>query len=91
MVEAGSGEVVGVCEIVGVAGPLSLAELKENARKRLGISPSEIDPARLYRKTHAWELEGARRLKARVPYDHPSGAVIWVSLPESVASKIRRA
>jgi hypothetical protein len=41
LIKAGSGTVVGTCELVDVIGPITLAALKRNARK-LARSPSEI-------------------------------------------------
>ena len=41
-----------------------------------------------YRQTYAWVLEKPRILKRPVPYQHPSGAVIWVRLDDKVESKI---
>jgi hypothetical protein len=41
-----------------------------------------------YRQTYAWVLEKPRILKRPVPYQHPSGTVIWVRLDDKVESKI---
>ena len=48
------------------------------------------DEAKLgwYKKTHAWVLNRAVRLKKPVPYDHPSGAVIWVLLNPKIERAI---
>lgn len=85
LIQSGSGEVVGVCEIVDVIGPLSLAELQRNARKA-GARADKLD----YRRTYAWVLRRARRLRKPIPYRHPRGAVIWVKLEPSVTRRVRR-
>jgi hypothetical protein len=84
LIESKSGHVVGICEVVDVRGPLSLAELRRNAR-RTGFVPT----SRPYPKTYAWVLRNARRLAKPVPYKHPSGAVIWVRLADSVQRQLR--
>ena len=35
-----------------------------------------------------WVLHKARRVRTPVPYPHPAGAVIWVTLPPSVVAKL---
>jgi ASCH domain len=85
LIQSGTGTVVGTCELMGVKGPLSLAELRRStARHRV---PLKRLP---YPRTYAWVLRGARRLPKSVRYDHPSGAVIWVNLSSRVATAIRR-
>jgi ASCH domain-containing protein len=83
LIESKSGHVVGTCEVVDVEGPLSLAELQRNAR-RSGFRPSRLP----YAKTYAWVVRNARRLSERVPYQHPSGAVIWVCLEPAVLRRV---
>jgi len=81
LIRGGSGLVVGTCELVDVVGPLTLADLRSNARKA-GLEPEEL--ALLpYKKTYAWVLRDAKKLHPSHPYRHPSGAVIWVRLPDS--------
>jgi hypothetical protein len=83
LIESKSGEVVGVCDVVDVAGPLSLAELNRNER-RTGFRTRKLP----YLATYAWVLRNARRLRAPVPYRHPSGAVVWVKLAPAVIEKL---
>ena len=85
LIESGSGKVVGVCEIVEVIGPLSLAELQRNAR-RVGSRADRLD----YKRTYAWVLRRARRLRKPIPYRHPQGAVIWVKLEPRVTRRVKR-
>jgi ASCH domain len=88
LIESGTGTVVDAVELVAVVGPLSLAELSPNWRKagfddeRVSILP--------YRQTFAWVLRNPKRLKQPVPYNHPSGAVIWVNLKHCVEQAVLR-
>jgi hypothetical protein len=70
-------------------GPLNAAELQENAGKAgFGLGRREEMP---YEKTFAWVLANARRFRVPVPYEHPSGAVIWVQLDDAVERAVRNA
>lgn len=87
LVESGSGMVVGVCDLVDVAGPLTLDELK--ASEALHQVPSFRQGERSrYRRPHAWVLKDARRLREPVTYKHPQGAVIWVNLSEKEMDRV---
>ena len=85
LVASGTGTVVGTCNLVDVVGPLSISKLRANAKKA-GFYATSIR----YRRPHAWVLQNARRLRKRVRYAHPSGAVIWVKLSPSVARRLER-
>lgn len=61
-------------------------EREEAERARLGLS----GPLYYGDHTYAWVLRDARRLEKPVRYDHPQGAVIWVSLAPSVGRRIDR-
>jgi hypothetical protein len=86
LIESKSGHVVGSCELVDVVGPLTLPELHRNAR-RAGFLPSQLP----YARTYAWVVRNAQRLAKPVPYQHPSGAVIWVRLDAGVVRRLQRA
>jgi hypothetical protein len=79
LIESSSGQVVGVCDVVAVVGPLSLAELRRNAR-RVGFHAT----ASSYDSNYAWVLRNARRLRKPISYRHPQGTVIWVRLEPRV-------
>ena len=80
LIRGGSGLVVGTCELVDVVGPFTLADLRDNAGKA-GLQPGE--PTALpYKTTYAWVLRNAKKFSSPRPYEHPSGAVIWVRLPD---------
>jgi hypothetical protein len=85
LIESKSGHVVGRCELVDTLGPLSLAELRRNAR-RTGFQPRELP----HETTYAWVMRSARRLPSPIPYRHPMGAVIWVRLEPSVVRCLER-
>ena len=78
LIRAGSGLVVGTCELVDVVGPLTLADLRSNAGKA-GLRPEELSELP-YKKTYAWVLRDVKIFNPPRPYKHPSGAVIWVKL-----------
>lgn len=84
LIEKGTGTVVGVCELVGCVGPLSLAAMRRHVNKH------RIPIARLrsreghYKTIYAWVLRNAHRLKRPVPYEHKSGVIIWHPLPNSI-------
>jgi len=78
LIRSGSGRIVGTCEIIGVIGPLSLAELRRNAHK-IGARADEITK-RPYATTYAWVIKNAKPLRRPISYRHPSGAIRWVKL-----------
>jgi len=86
LVPSGCGKISGVCELVDCIGPLTANSFRKHAEKA-GMRPSEAKLGR-YRQTFAWVLAKPKRLKRPVPYEHPSGAVIWVNLDQSVERKI---
>ncbi|OQY68102.1 MAG: hypothetical protein B6D46_04370 [Polyangiaceae bacterium UTPRO1] len=89
LIAKGTGTVVGTCEFVDVLGPLSVAELRDNAA-RLNKRREEITGPHYYGDhTYAWVLTRARRLPVPVPYNHPVGAIIWVKLESAVVSQLR--
>lgn len=80
LIRKGSGTVVGHCNVVGVVGPLSRAELLSSTRRHRVESRELPGVVARYRKAYAWVLANPRRLKRPARYRHPSGAVIWVNL-----------
>jgi hypothetical protein len=87
LIRSASGTVVGTCELAEAIGPLSVGDIKRNARK-LGSTARDIGSRTPYRNTYAWVLKNVKRLRTPVPYRHPPGAVIWVRLPDAVERKI---
>jgi hypothetical protein len=80
LIKKGSKTVVGFADIVACHGPLSLSDLRRHRLKHLPTA-KEHRSGLGYKKTYAWQLEKIKRLSQPVPYIHPSGAVIWVTLP----------
>jgi hypothetical protein len=87
LIQSGSGMVHGVCEVVDVHGPLTIEELQANCHRHC-IARDDIPRVVHYDRIYAWVLQGTRRLRVPVRYDHPSGAVIWVNLSEVVDRQI---
>jgi ASCH domain len=85
LIKKGTKTVVGTAEIVAVHGPLSLTDQRKHADKHLP-TPKEYKQG-CYPQTYAWELTNVKRLRKPVPYQHPSGAVIWVILPDDLVSR----
>ncbi len=90
LIASGSGTVIGVCDLVDCIGPLTIAEFGRNAAKA-AMTRAEARSGSGYRHTYAWVLDKPRGLKKPVPYQHPSGAVIWVNLDPSIQGAIRKA
>jgi hypothetical protein len=75
--------VVGFADLVGVLGPLSMSQMRRNASKHRSTA-EEYRNGFGYEKIYAWQLQNVVRLKKPIPYNHPSGAVIWVLLPDNL-------
>ena len=82
LIKSGSSKIYGTCELVDVAGPLSKKDLLDNMNKHC-VPESLFADTLPYKKTYAWVLKNAERLEEPVPYNHPSGAVIWVKLRDA--------
>jgi hypothetical protein len=87
IIEGGTGTVIGTCELCDVLGPLNRKDFLANARK-LNWPPARARAVSVDDDTYAWVLRGAKRLPKPVPYRHPRGAIIWVSLTAGVARKV---
>jgi len=80
LIQAGTKTIVGFCDLVDVVGPLTLARAKETVAFHL-LGPEDLKCGLPYEKTYAWVLRNPAKLDKPIPYEHPSGAVIWVKLP----------
>lgn len=89
LIRKGSGSVVGIAEVIDSLAPLDSRETYANAEGLHGIPPERQEAAFADGWRTPWVLRNARALEVAVPYDHPSGAVIWVNLAETVVSAIR--
>ena len=89
LIQSRTGTVVGTCELVSVEGPIPVTKLRR-ATSQHGVPAASFKNGPPYKKTYAWVLRRARRLRRPVRYDHPSGAITWVVLSPRVASAIRK-
>lgn len=87
LIRKGSGNVVGVAEIVDSLGPLSKTDMMQNMEKHL-ISASRLDDPKVSKWNRAWVMQRARLFAKPVRYDHPNGAVIWVNLDDATSRAI---
>jgi hypothetical protein len=88
LIRKGSGLVVGVVRITGCTGALTLDQLRAHSNKH-GVPMEEFESGRAAKWTTAWELSDAQALRNAVPYKHPLGAVIWVSLDAGVQASVQ--
>ncbi|GGP08189.1 hypothetical protein [Oceanobacillus neutriphilus] len=75
IIASGTKKVIGIANLTSVIGPLSIKAYNEYVTERLGTVKTVLP----YRKTYAWKLEQPVLFKEPVSYEHPNGAVIWVS------------
>ena len=90
LIRKGSGQVVGVADLVDSRPPLASLEEYAAAEKFHGIPPSRQTQAYTDGWRTPWVLANVRRLAQSVPYSHPNGAVIWVNLAPDVEAGISR-
>ena len=89
IIAGGTGTIVGVATLVDCLGSLDLAQHQAGWRRRGAKAPS---PEPLpYPTTYVRVLADARRITPAVPYAHPLGAVIWVSLRPDVQRALANA
>lgn len=84
LIRSGSGQIVGIANLVGCQGPLSDDEISI-------YEPFHRVPASEIRNwKYAWKLEHCRALPMPVSYRHPKGAVKWVTLDEVTRDELSR-
>jgi len=64
------------------------ADFAYKNKNNLGIKSMPREHASSYEGKHAWILKDIIKLKTPVPYNHPSGAVTWVTLDEATTRKV---
>lgn len=84
-----SGTVVGTAELVDSRGPFSPTEILQNQQFHQ-ISNERLADPKVAKWNHAWVLKNAKLFSKPIPYRHPSGAVIWVTLDASTGQEILR-
>jgi hypothetical protein len=87
LIKQGTGQIVGVANLVGVKGPLSEQD-KLNTIDRHQISEERLQSGETAKWNVAWILENVKPLLTPVNYQHPNGAVIWVNLEPQVQEKL---
>jgi hypothetical protein len=82
LIKSGSGTVVGSCHLVEVIGPIGIDDLVRNIDKHC-VPLEQFDQVfGGYKKIYVWVLSGAVLLPVPIKYQHPQGAIIWVSLDQ---------
>ena len=88
LIRKGSGEVVGVADVVNSLPSIETPEAYAKAEAFHAIPPERQAQAFQDGWRTPWVLKDARRLAASVPYRHKSGAVTWVTLDPGVATAV---
>lgn len=86
LIRKGSCRIVGITRIADVEGPMSrnrlIATRDRHCVPRAVIARGDCD-----KWPFAWVLKGTKEI-SEMPYPHPSGAVIWVSLPKRISKAL---
>ena len=88
LIRKGSGQVVGVADLVDSKAPLASRKEYAVAERFHGIPPDQQAQAFAGGWRTPWVLARVRPLPRPVRYIHPSGAVIWVNLAADVETQI---
>ncbi|MGY6275095.1 ASCH domain-containing protein [Methylomonas sp. MgM2] len=87
LIKQGSGQVIGVANLVDVKGPLNKQDKLKTIDKHQ-ISIDRLESGETDKWDTAWVLEDAQPLITPIHYQHPNGAVIWVNLDPKVQEKL---
>jgi hypothetical protein len=87
LIQSKTQTVVGVADIIDCIGPLTDQE-RFDAETCHGVAASKWLNPKFANYRFAWVLANVTRLSKPVPYLHPPGAVIWVTLNQRVESDI---
>jgi len=87
LIKQGSGQIIGVANLVDTKGPLSQQD-KLNAMDKHQISIDRLQSGETDKWDSAWVMENAQLLISPINYQHPNGAVIWVNLEPQVQEKL---
>ena len=83
-----SGTVVGWADLVDCIGPLTRDEMIANLDRHQGTR-DRVERGEFDKWPYAWVLRDVVKLAQPVRYNHPLGAVKWVTLEASVSSQLR--
>lgn len=89
LIRGGSGLVCGTAELVDSLPALTNEQMRANQHLH-GIPEADLDAAVSKGWNTPWMLQNVRRLDPPVSYIHPSGAVIWVTLPELITKETQK-
>ncbi|MCL7422567.1 MAG: ASCH domain-containing protein [Methylobacter sp.] len=87
LIKKGSGQLVGVANLIDVKGALTRQD-KLKAMDKHQIALDRLESGETDKWDTAWVLEGAQSLIMPINYHHPSGAVIWVNLDQQTQEKL---
>jgi hypothetical protein len=90
LIKKGSGQIVGTAEVVDSLKPIVSSAEYAQAEPKHGIPPARQAQAFNDGWRTPWVLANARALGQPVPYSHPSGAVIWVNLDQTVSNAVQQ-
>lgn len=85
LIASGTGKVIGTCMIND---SINLAEKDDLSDIVIKSCVDESTLRNFYKKPNGWVISQAKRLNTPVKYKHPMGAIIWVTLEESVVADI---
>ena len=87
LIRAGSGVVEATAELVECLPALDRDQFSRT-RTFHGVSPDLEDAVLESGWTTPWVLSGVRKLDMPIPYQHPSGAVVWVEVSAVVEESV---
>jgi hypothetical protein len=87
LIKQGSGQIIGIANLVDSKGPLSDQEKIDNIYQHQ-ISIERLQSGDTAKWNVAWILEKAQSLNSPVDYQHRNGAVIWVTLEPEIREKL---
>lgn len=89
LIRKGSGHVVGIAELIDSRPSITTLAAYAEAEPKHCIPPARQVSAFRDGWVTPWVITDARPLARPVPYSHPSGAVIWVTLADDVAAAVK--
>ncbi len=87
LIQKGTGQVVGVANLVDCLGPMSDEEMLEHWNHHR-IPRELLHSVEVAKWRTAWVLEQVQRLAKPISYVHRSGAVTWVTLDRAVSRDV---
>ncbi|SHM66429.1 ASCH domain-containing protein [Roseibium suaedae] len=90
LIRKGSGQVVGLANLLDCGKSLSTSEMIET-QEHHRIPEAMIRNGDVSKWVIPWKLEDVRRLEQPIPYEHKSGAVTWVLFSDEVAVRLANA